>query len=104
MSQSRPSYATAFRDIDLDALPQVGGKNASLGEMIGALSERGVRVPDGFAVTADAFRLHLRQAGLEESIYGELEGLDVADVEALRTAGHRAGRLGGPAASGRIAL
>ena len=51
-----------FADLTLADLPRVGGKNASLGEMIGSLTAAGVQVPDGFAVTVDAYREHLRQA------------------------------------------
>jgi pyruvate,water dikinase len=67
-----------FHDIDLSTLPEVGGKNASLGELLRGLSSAGVRVPDGFAITAEAFRAHLAQGGAGEAICGELERLDVA--------------------------
>jgi pyruvate,water dikinase len=78
-----PRYVLPFADVTLDALPQVGGKNASLGELIRALTPRGIRVPQGFALTADAFRLHLAEAGLDRSIYAELDGLDLTDLAAL---------------------
>jgi pyruvate,water dikinase len=74
-------------EITLDDLPRVGGKNASLGEMIGALSRAGVRVPDGFALTVDAFRDHLRGAGLEAEIHAALDRLDPGDVTALARTG-----------------
>jgi len=87
---ARPEeYVVRFKDLTLDSIDRVGGKNASLGEMIGALSARGVRVPDGFAVTAGAFRRHLKESGLEDEIYGELDALDVTDVQALAAAGQR---------------
>jgi pyruvate,water dikinase len=76
-------YVLPFREISLDDVPIVGGKNASLGEMIRELTPLGVRVPDGFATTADAFRLHLQQAGLEDSIYTRLSDLDLSDTSAL---------------------
>ncbi len=79
----------AFREIDLSSLPRTGGKNASLGEMIRALEPRGIRIPDGFAVTADAYRLHLEESGLAEEIYPVLDRLDPTDVEALAETGHR---------------
>jgi pyruvate,water dikinase len=82
-------YAIPFRELTLESLGQVGGKNASLGEMIRTLASRGVRVPDGFAVTANAYRLHLAENDLEGFIYGELGRLDVGDVSALEGAGHR---------------
>ena len=77
------TYTLRFRDLDLSAIPRVGGKNASLGELIRHLAPLGVRVPDGFAITADAYRLHLRQAGLEAEIEAALDRLDVRDVAAL---------------------
>lgn len=80
-------HVIPFREIDMKSLPQVGGKNASLGEMIRTLTGAGVRVPDGFAVTADAYRQHLAEAGIEEEIYGALEDLDPRDMQALARAG-----------------
>ncbi len=68
-------------------LAQVGGKNASLGEMIGQLAARGVRVPGGFATTAFAFREFIDAAGLASRIESTLAGLDVEDVGALARVG-----------------
>jgi pyruvate,water dikinase len=68
-------------------LGRVGGKNASLGEMIGNLARLGVSVPGGFATTADAFRDHLENTGLAKRIREKLSGLDVEDVDALTLAG-----------------
>jgi len=65
----------------------VGGKNASLGEMIGQLSDAGIRVPDGFATTAQAFRDFLELGGLESRINTRLAALDTDDVKALAQAG-----------------
>src|SRR5260370_28777841 len=67
----------------------VGGKNASLGEMIGALARVGVQVPGGFATTAHAYREFLEQGGLRARIRGELTKLDVDDVEGLAATGAR---------------
>ena len=80
------------RIISLDTLrmtdvARVGGKNASLGEMIGELSATGVRVPGGFATTADAFREFLARDGLAGRIRRRLADLDVSDVRALAAAG-----------------
>ena len=80
------------RIVSLDRLrmtdvARVGGKNASLGEMIGELSAAGVRVPGGFATTADAFRELLARDGLADRIRRRLAGLDIADVRALAAAG-----------------
>lgn len=65
----------------------VGGKNASLGEMISQLAEAGVRVPGGFATTADAYRDFLDQGGLTQRIEKRLSELDTGDIEALSGAG-----------------
>ena len=65
----------------------VGGKNASLGEMIQGLTHAGVSVPLGFATTAQAFRDFLAQDGLDESIQRRLETLDIDDVDALTACG-----------------
>jgi pyruvate,water dikinase len=82
----------ARRVLDLAALrmkdfAEVGGKNASLGEMMSQLSGAGVRVPGGFATTAQAYREFLAQGGLDERVAKRLRGLDVADVSALARAG-----------------
>ena len=73
-----------LRMTDVEA---VGGKNASLGEMISQLSQSGVRVPGGFATTANAFRRFLAEAGLDKRIAARLSGLDTDDVRALTEAG-----------------
>lgn len=78
-----------FEDITLDDVPIVGGKNASLGEMRRALTPLGIRTPDGFATTADAYREFLRGADLEHTIRDVLGPLDVADIEHLQAAGSR---------------
>ncbi len=76
-----------FEDIGLADVARVGGKNASLGEMIRHLRGTGVRVPGGFATTAAAFREHLAQDGLDTRIAARLATLDVSDVRALAAAG-----------------
>ena len=88
---SNPQLATALvvpfdhlRMTDVDA---VGGKNASLGEMISQLSAVGVRVPGGFATTAHAFREFLAHGGLDAKIAARLDTLDADDVRALAAAG-----------------
>jgi pyruvate,water dikinase len=68
-------------------LDRVGGKNASLGEMIGQLSELGVSVPGGFATTSEAFNDFLSQSGLDQRITARLEQLDTDNVHALAEAG-----------------
>ncbi len=76
-----------FEDISIDDVGSVGGKNASLGEMISNLSSAGIEVPGGFATTAEAFRIHLDETGLATRISDRLGALDVNDVVALATAG-----------------
>lgn len=76
-----------FDQINLTDLPQVGGKNSSLGEMISQLSNSGINVPGGFATTSDAFRDFIQQAKLEKKIQDMLNNLDVYDVHALKKTG-----------------
>ncbi|MGW9628370.1 phosphoenolpyruvate synthase [Microbacterium sp. NPDC055521] len=76
-----------FDQIGMTDLPQVGGKNASLGEMISHLAELGVRVPGGFATTADAYRRFLAHDGLRERIRDAIAGLDTDDVTRLALVG-----------------
>lgn len=78
-----------LEEVGLDRVAEVGGKNASLGEMIRALSPKGVRVPPGFALTAEAYRLFLREAGLERPIADALSGLDPRRTADLQARGRR---------------
>ena len=78
-----------FADIGLADLEQVGGKNSSLGEMVANLASAGVRVPDGFATTADAYRRFIGETGLAELISEALDGLDTDDVRRLAEVGDR---------------
>lgn len=80
-------YIARFRELSMHDVDKVGGKNASLGEMLSNLAGKGVRVPDGFATTADAFREYLRHEGLAERIVKRMAGLDVDNVQALTAAG-----------------
>jgi len=74
-------------ELRLSDLAKVGGKNASLGEMIGNLAKLGVSVPGGFATTAHAFQQFIAQSGLAARIQQRLASLDVEDVAALTAAG-----------------
>jgi len=76
-------YVIWFDSLGMDDVDRVGGKNASLGEMISNLSAAGVMVPGGFATTAAAYWDYLDESGLRERIAQALEGLDVDDVDAL---------------------
>ena len=80
-------FVVWYQDLGMHDVPRVGGKNASLGEMISNLANAGVQVPGGFATTAYAFNQFLEQSGLNERIYRLLDGLDVDDVNALAKAG-----------------
>jgi len=82
-------YTVPFARLRMKDIESVGGKNASLGEMIGQLAEAGVSVPDGFATTAQAYRDFLAQDRLGERIAAELAGVDVNDVTRLAQAGGR---------------
>ena len=76
-----------FSDLGMGDVARVGGKNASLGEMISNLAGAGIRVPDGFATSADAYREFIRHEGLGERIQGLLADFDVDDVAALQKTG-----------------
>ncbi len=80
-------YVFPFSQLRMNDVDRVGGKNASLGELLSQLTSAGIRVPDGFATTAEAFRLFIKEGGLEERIAKRLETLDVDDVKALAQAG-----------------
>ncbi len=82
-------YVIGFDELRMGDVERVGGKNASLGEMISQLANTEVRVPGGFATTAQAYRDFLAHAGLADRIRAELEKLDVDDVNALAAAGNR---------------
>ena len=83
-------YVRFFEEFGIDDVPLVGGKNASLGEMFQKLSGQGVRVPHGFAITAQAYRYMLDKAGAWDRLHAELDELDPADVAALVRKGKRA--------------
>jgi pyruvate, water dikinase len=83
----RGQYVVPFSQLRMTDVESVGGKNASLGEMLSQLSAAGLRVPDGFATTAEAFRLFLDAGGLRQRIGARLDALNVDDVRALAEAG-----------------
>ena len=83
----RGQYVVPFSQLRMTDVESVGGKNASLGEMLSQLTAEGVRVPDGFATTAEAFRVFLEEGGLRNRIIERLASLDVDDVRALTEAG-----------------
>ena len=77
------AYVISFDQLRMDDVEKVGGKNASLGEMISQLANTDVRVPGGFATTAEAYRVFLAHNGLADRIQKALETLDVDDVKKL---------------------
>ena len=78
-----------FEDLRIEDVPSVGGKNASLGEMIRNLSEKGVNVPSGFAVTAYAYKYMIEKAGIDQKIREILSDLDTHDVHNLAERGQK---------------
>lgn len=82
-----------FEEVGIVDVPLVGGKNASLGEMIRQLTAKGVRVPTGFATTAYAYRYFIKEAGLEERLRELFSDLDVEDMSNLRVRGKQARSL-----------
>jgi len=87
---SQLHYIRFFSEIRIEDIPLVGGKNASLGEMFQALTSKGVPIPDGFAVTAEAYRALLDANDLWQPLHVLLDNLDSADVNQLQSAGWRA--------------
>lgn len=78
-----------FEELSIEDVPSVGGKNASLGEMYRELAAKGVKVPNGFAVTADAYRAFLKEAKLDGTIRTILKDLDTHNLENLRQRGRQ---------------
>ncbi|MBP6344969.1 phosphoenolpyruvate synthase [Neisseriaceae bacterium CLB008] len=81
------NYVIWFENLRMTDVESVGGKNASLGEMISQLASKGVRVPGGFATTAEAYRVFLAHNGLNDKINQALDALDVDDVNELARVG-----------------
>ena len=80
-------YVIGYDKLGMNDVERVGGKNASLGEMISNLAGAGVQVPGGYATTADAFNQFLEQSGVNDKIYALLDDLNVDDIAALTKAG-----------------
>jgi pyruvate, water dikinase len=92
-SPDPPVFVLPLKQVNLQDIAKVGGKNASLGEMLQQLSSQGIRVPDGFATTADAYRYFIRQAGLEAPLQQLFADLNVADIAQLQQVGKQARSL-----------
>lgn len=78
-----------FKDLSIDDVPRVGGKNASLGEMYNALVPKGINIPNGFAITADAYQYFLKEAGLEKRMAEALKGLNTHKLTNLQSRGKK---------------
>ena len=83
-------YIRFFNELGIEDVPLVGGKNASLGEMYRKLSSQGVRIPNGFAVTAEAYRYMLAEAHARDALHEALRGLAPDDMADLARRGKRA--------------
>jgi pyruvate, water dikinase len=92
-STNERSLILWFDEVGIADIPIVGGKNASLGEMIQQLTPKGVNVPIGFATTAYAYRYFIQSAGLEQKLRELFSDLDVEDVRNLRERGKKARAL-----------
>lgn len=90
MQDTHTEYARWFRDLSIADVPLVGGKNASLGEMFRELASKGVKVPNGFAITANAYRYVLDNANAWPALHKALDGLDINDVDDLARRAHDA--------------
>ena len=88
-----PNFIRWFDEVRNGDVPLVGGKNASLGELYGNLRSEGIAVPNGFALTTEAYYRTLKGAGAWEPLHRLLDGLDVADVQALSSKAAKARRI-----------
>ncbi|KAI8805473.1 phosphoenolpyruvate synthase [Cladochytrium replicatum] len=93
ISNTSAPHILWFDDVGLKDIPVVGGKNASLGEMIRQLGAKGVSVPGGYATTAHAYRYYIKQTGIGPKLREILSNLDTTNVRALREAGQAARQL-----------
>ncbi|OGY92939.1 MAG: phosphoenolpyruvate synthase [Candidatus Komeilibacteria bacterium RIFCSPLOWO2_01_FULL_53_11] len=89
MPNKKGTFILWFRETGIKDIPLVGGKNASLGEMFQKLTRKGVRVPNGFSVTAGAYNYFLRESGLRSKIKSILSGLNTRDIRNLQERGHK---------------
>lgn len=90
---TKHKFTQKLNEVGIGDIPTVGGKNASLGEMIQNLSRQGIKVPNGYAVTVTAFDMFIDENHLKEKINAVLEGLDTSDIIQLRKAGSQIRKL-----------
>src|SRR3989338_246556 len=89
MKRPKGKYILWFKETGIKDIPKVGGKNASLGEMYQKLTKKGVKVPNGFSVTASAYNYFLKESGLRSKIKSILATLDTRDIRNLQERGHK---------------
>ena len=89
ISEKEKKLILTFNEISINDVPLVGGKNASLGEMYSQLEKQGIAVPNGFAVTSEAYRFFLSENKLEEKIKNILKDLDIKDIHSLSEKGYQ---------------
>ncbi|MGK7909436.1 MAG: phosphoenolpyruvate synthase [Synechococcus sp.] len=87
------AFVLWFEDVGIDDVPLVGGKNASLGEMIQQLTPKGIGIPTGFATTAHAYRYFFEETGIQPKLREILANLDVNDISSLQRCGRKARNL-----------
>jgi len=87
MTSKDEKFILWFEETGIEDVPLVGGKNASLGEMIRELAGKGISVPNGFAITADAYKHLLKHGGVEDEIKQILSDLDTHNIQNLRSKG-----------------
>ena len=90
MFEKESKYIRWFEETTIDDIPLVGGKNASLGEMYRELTKKGVRIPNGFSVTADAYWHTLEAGGILDKLKRTMEGLDTSNIADLARRGKAA--------------
>jgi len=83
------SHILWFKDLTIEDVPLVGGKNAALGEMYSSLTEMGIKIPNGFAISAAAYKYFLEKARLEQRIIDAMSGLDTHDIRNLQVRGKK---------------
>jgi len=93
MKKKSPKYTLWFKEISKKDVPLVGGKNASLGEMIGELSSKGINIPDGFALTTEAYWYFLRENKIEEKLKEIFEKFRSQSIKSLQETGKEARSL-----------
>lgn len=87
MSDKTARFTVPLKDVGIEDVPEVGGKNASLGEMISTLASKGIPVPGGYAITASAYRYFIDSTGLKEFISQKLTGLNTSNLKMLSEVG-----------------